>query len=817
MNSKNGRNTELLNLENLVGDSSHGERMFRLIDKDNNQIASKYCYSIDDLENFLKKYNFTLCYYIKENQIFQLNNIDFFFNFTKECSIYSLTNLCTIPEKDFKNSIEYLKELINGPKEVNLTKIFSNFHQVFKTHFPDYNYRYFKNVEDFSNHYFFYNSSFLGPQNLIYQFFGLNGIGITTTILLTLKSFRSSVFNRFRPFLHIECSTFFTYEILDFLNYIENALIDLFINYDEFSEFVKLIKTNILKIYPNIWEIIFNIIDLYINHNPPFTKKNFYLPIIVFSHYSQDIDFQNKLNEIKEYSLQTNKFCLFIRYSDSTNLYNKKVIKYLLGNTKPKCLNYLFDNFYLPNNFNEYKDLFQVGPTILDVIRFNHGENYLEKKEEDINNLIKNFYSGNTMNQNFYLSLVDTLIGRETKLDNNIIELLNNIPLAAFSLGFIGKIEKKNNIIINYKCKIFEKIIKRISEENIVNVMNSNIYKKTEFFMKGCLFQKYIEFIIKRGKSSFGKFDFVKEIDSLLNLYDLSLEKNKDISLLFQKNAKIQEQKKNNENIKIKGKILFIQNNFFGKDFDIGIGNDNKLCSIQISLNKSIDQIKIILENLEKKSQFIIQKINTIFNLKYDEFHILFILSKSQNENTITFLKKYKIPYIIFNEENKEEQLKLDILFTGQTEYMGNQINWKKALDYKEKNNEKKNKQFLQKKKFKDIEDNNVINKNECSGKEKEETKKIPIDIIKKLSKFQIQKEFFDNFQLIEETENFNTQKNTLIIVKKKKKNKNILIYYINEDGKIEKIKLENINSETEKKILKNEKQKYYFQIFSKK
>ena len=110
-----------------------------------------------------------------------------------------------------------------------------------------------------------------------------------------------------------------------------------------------------------------------------------------------------------------------------------------------------------------------------------------------------------------------------------------------------------------------------------------------------------------------------------------------------------------------------------------------------------------------------------------------------------------------------------------------------------------------------------MINKNECSGKEKEETKKIPIDIIKKLSKFQIQKEFFDNFKLIEETENFNTQKNTLIIVKKKKKNKNILIYYINEDGKIEKIKLENINSETEKKILKNEKQKYYFQIFSKK
>ena len=78
MNSKNGRNTALLNLENLVGDSSHGERMFRLIDKDNNQIASKYCYSIDDLENFLKKYNFTLCYYIKENQIFQLNDIDFF-------------------------------------------------------------------------------------------------------------------------------------------------------------------------------------------------------------------------------------------------------------------------------------------------------------------------------------------------------------------------------------------------------------------------------------------------------------------------------------------------------------------------------------------------------------------------------------------------------------------------------------------------------------------------------------------------------------------------------------------------------------------
>ncbi len=107
---------------------------------------------------------------------------------------------------------------------------------------------------------------------------------------------------------------------------------------------------------------------------------------------------------------------------------------------------------------------------------------------------------------------MNSLINSEVELTKDIIELLNNIPLLLFSLGFVGKIEKKEKIQINDKCNICEELINQICEETILNIVDTILYNNSEPFFKGCIFQKMIEYLIKSSKSSFGKFDYYKNI-----------------------------------------------------------------------------------------------------------------------------------------------------------------------------------------------------------------------------------------------------------------------------------------------------------------
>jgi len=143
---------------------------------------------------------------------------------------------------------------------------------------------------------------------------------------------------------------------------------------------------------------------------------------------------------------------------------------------------------------------------------------------------------------------------------------------------------------------------------------------------------------------------------------------------------------------------------------DLGfiIGDEDKkqeLCMIQISINKTIKKIQVMLKNFENKSKFIISKIKEIFGININSINLLFILSKKyQNEETFNFMNLYKIPFIYFNyyddtfhflNKKYEEityfkHLKLGI----NHQYIKNKTNFEESLNYKSFNDIKDEEEY---------------------------------------------------------------------------------------------------------------------------
>ena len=809
-----------LNFLNIISEDSNGKRTFNLINEKGEIIKSKYCINSYELSDFLKDNKFYLIYYKNNNIAIPIIDIHDFFNNNTETNIYSLNNINLISRDDFNNSIEHLRQNKDS-MEVDLTKIFLNFKDIFHLSFKNNKHKYFKEVEDFNYKKIFYNSSFFGPKTIFYEFFGINGIGITTTILLILKSFKQAGLHKFRPFLFIDFKSILNKSLKEFVDLFEFSISDLFMKYDEYITFFNSIKQKIYELYPNIFQVIVEIIKSFI-----FNKcgVNFYLPIVFISHYNKELDIKNEIKIIKRYLCSTDQFCLFIRYDDSTKVYNKKVIKYLMNKTKQKCIGYLYDNFYFID-FNEFNTKFMLTPRIKDVIKYENNLNVVDEKKKEISKIIDNFYTSNILGRNYYLNLINSLINTELELTKDIIELLNNIPLSLFSLGFIGKIEKKDKIQINYKCNICEELINKISEETILNIVDTNLYNNSKPFFKGCIFQKTIEYLIKSNKSSFGKFDYNKNIDCILN--NLSLEENKNIDIILNDNEKIKELIQINQNEKINGNVYFYQINYFGKDFNIGIGKNEKLCCVNISLNKSIEKIKIILKDLDKKSDLILKKFNLIFGNIYHDFHILFILSQSQNIDTINFLERNKIPFIIFKQDkDKHFIFNNEKIFTDYTNYFKNKKIWENLINNDEeekiisfKNNKSSSYEFIQRK-IKIDENNDIYNKGYSSNNEINNNK-LPNHVIRKLYKKGLKKEYLNTFYKIKTTNILiDIEINSIIVVRKKEKKINLFALIKKEKGEYEKIILSKkykIDNKTLEELKKQEQDIYYFDIYKSK
>ena len=223
--------------------------------------------------------------------------------------------------------------------------------------------------------------------------------------------------------------------------------------------------------------------------------------------------------------------------------------------------------------------------------------------------------------------------------------------------------------------------------------------------MKGGFFERGVKEYLYQVQPIFGKIEKVVEFDCILNFfksiknYSFTEEQIKN-KLKYLKNIK--KLKKKYENFSFNNKILVTQKQN-GKDWDLLIisknDNDSKnkdMCLIQVSINKTIVQIQIILKYFEKKQIFIKRKIREILNIDIINTHILFILLKdTQNADTLNFLKKYNIPYIFFDIDKKSFVYdNSDIIeyfpLNDCTSFLKNSSKWEGSLEYKSINKETK-------------------------------------------------------------------------------------------------------------------------------
>ena len=100
-----------------------------------------------------------------------------------------------------------------------------------------------------------------------------------------------------------------------------------------------------------------------------------------------------------------------------------------------------------------------------------------------------------------------------------------------------------------------------------------------------------------------------------------------------------------------------------------------------------------MLTNFSNKKNFIKRKIELILGIKIKSTYILFMISKkNQNQKTINFINKYKIPYIFFDYENDikfftNELKTIEIFELGKSySYLENKENFENIVNYNDDN-----------------------------------------------------------------------------------------------------------------------------------
>ena len=622
-----------------------------------------YIKSANDLQIKIKELNYSIPYYIddeKEKLLVSNQDINDFFHSTKLCILYNFKYYTFFSEKIFE--IQYNETL----KDIfNMKNFFYNNKFFYKYHLKSYTHLNFNGL----------NLNFTNLRDLVkdgiclnvLEIFAKSGVGITTEIFYFFQQYRDkyNTIGRCIPFLIFNyrelkrVTTIKKYYLL--LNF---AIINAFVNFEDYRQYsLKLFQLINMNGIDNVENIIYEIIN---DMTEKFSNFN-YQPYIIIDRYSFECDPENIFRNSLYEKVKKNKFKLFIIYSYLEKETNMVLYDYL---TFQKPINYYFcftDTLYseiekLPTKYPDiYSNLY---PKITHFLMIQNSNNHdearkiLENRKAIIVNVLNEFYKNEDI-QNFYLNQALSISDKIMDLtDPKNKELFYNIPFELFDFKEIEGEKKK--IVLLLKEKICLEIIEEIANNSILSILKLPILNSLNNYIKEGLVEKGIIQLMKKNISPFGNFDVTYEIDCFLN----SLKNNK--SYYFNSNAKrvkkIEKTKhfkrlqKEYAEKKYNGKSsLIIPFNNNSKDWNIGfiIENEQKerdLCLGQISVNKSIKKIKEMFTDFPNKIKFIKTKIKTIYGIEIDYLNVLFILSKQwQNANTLEFLKKYKIPFILFD------------------------------------------------------------------------------------------------------------------------------------------------------------------------
>ena len=659
------------------------------------------------LINTLKLLNFEIPYYIDEGHEIILHDnlaINDFFHLGKKNKIYNYNYYSYFTEKDFEN--QYEASQIN--LSTNLRELFYGQNYFCKLHLSSYLFLRFKNVE--FNFCKFRDTVYNGKTIDVIEIFAKKGLGISTYLFLYFDKYRNKEYaiQRFIPFLIFNYKELKAAKTIDECIFLLNfAIVNSFVSYKEYSDYSTKVF-NLVKKYggEKIEDIIFQIIKdikkIWIKN------KYYYRPCIIIDKYSFLFD-DNETFKNNLYTECLNiKFTLFIVYSLNEKKSNMVLYEYLT-NKKPSNFMFSYTDIlytYIDKLPSKYQVVYsKVYPKITNFIKIENCINLdsankimIDEKEE-IENDLNGFYPTKEIKE-FYINQLIDLTDKSIDLKNSK-DLFLNIPFEIFDYYEIKG--EKGKIVLNLKSETAKEVLDDISNNSILQIIKTPLFKKLDNFIKGGLIERAIIQIIKNNKRPFGKFENIISIDCFLNKF-------KDKTYNFTKKEKEEKIIKLKYYLKLKNKyknflyedkpVLFVPFLNNSKEWDIAFLMKNKegeieLCLIQISINKPIIKIQKMMANFKNKKNYIKKKIKMIYGIKINYVNILFILSKQlQDKKTIHFLNKYNIPYIYFNnkkgiqnflyKDNSEItdfELGLEYHFTTNKEII------EKCLNYKKNNN----------------------------------------------------------------------------------------------------------------------------------
>ena len=668
-------------------------------DYDNKKIKINSSYA---LKIELQKLKFQIPYFIENNQERILSNDDdlfYFFHSTNYSKIYNYEFYTFFNQPIFDEQYKASQE----ENWTNIKKLFYNQECFCNDHLSSYSLITFKKVNfNFYNFRDTVNDHI--PINII-EIFTKKEVGISTHLFLYFQNYRNTIREneRFMPFLIFKFPELKTSKKIDSVYFLLNyAIVNCFVNFTDYEKYAthlfNLIKDNgLYKINDIIFEIIKDI------KNICNEKKYSYQPRVIIDRYSFKLDekeiFKNKLYKDSEEL----GYKLFIIYSFKEKKTNEVLYDYLV---RKKPDNYMFsytDTLYSKIEFlpSKYPHIYsQIYPKITNYIKLQNCSNedsaqkILKSEYNEIQKELTDFYENDDI-KNFYLNQCICFIEKEIDLNKNK-SLFLNIPFEIFDFREFEN--EKEKIYLYIKSETGFKNIETISNNSVILMLKHPLFNKLSNYIQGGIVEKAIIQIIKNGNSPFGKFKYLFKIDCFLNVFkkkDYDFTKS-EIEEKIKKLKHYKRLKNKYSKIEYKGdQILIIPFNNNSKEWDLAfiIKNEKgniELCLIQISINKTIKKIQIMLTNFINKQKYIKHKIKEIYGIQIDYTNILFILSKQmQNIETIEFMKKYNIPYIYFNHRkepfdfrNKDNTYLNKFILSPEHHYQTNKKKFDESLTY---------------------------------------------------------------------------------------------------------------------------------------
>ena len=654
--------------------------------------------SKEELSKKLIELNFNYPFYKIQNKdiLISIENIEELFHNIEINKIYNFKYHNLIDENSFENQYNSLADNLSIDP-IFLNKIFLGHKHFYRVHLKNYDYIIFKYLD---LNIFSLRDLCCDKIINIVEIFGKSKIGKTLTLFLFFSQFRSRIrlTDKFIPFIIFDYKKLKNITRLNSLyDLIYFSVINFFVNYNEYKEFISQIFYKIISLGFNIEKIILIICEEFLKLIK--NKNMLNVPCVIIDNYVQKQDF-NKKFYFELISLQQKfEFKIIFVYYLNDPLSNQALLNYL-NEEKNESFKMLYGKTLyghiekIPFKYcKQFKNITHSISNLIKLKNCNSEFNALQivkKEENNINNILLNFYEGNKNLRNLYLNKTVLLINKILNINEPYIQnIFKNIPLNIFDIDIS---QNKKKIKISYTSTVAEKVINKICSESIFDIIHLPIFNNFDNFIKGGLFERTMKEIFISNNSIFGNFDHIINFDCLLNYFPTNktynftkkqikdkLNKLKSIKILIKKYQDF-----------IFTKRLIILNKQKAKDWDFGlieeVNNNINFCAIQVSINKTISKIKIMLSNFKNKKKFMKMKIKKILNINIDNTHILFILLRTtQNQETIEFLKKYKIPFIFYDIESNNfmnynyENISY-FLLNNKTSYVDNFFNWENSL-----------------------------------------------------------------------------------------------------------------------------------------